>query len=114
MKIVRNLTIPFEGYKAMTIWPFIFVRKDKELNKVDENHEEIHGRQQIEMLVIPFLMWYCFEYIVRLLCYGFKGKKAYKNISFEQEAYVNETDFNYIMKRKHYAWLKYLMRMTYN
>jgi hypothetical protein len=44
MKIVRNSIIPFKGYKAMCVWPFIFVRKDCSFNEIDLNHENIHGR----------------------------------------------------------------------
>lgn len=105
MKIVRNWTIPFKGYKAMTFFPFIFVRKDVSFNDVDLNHENIHGRQQVEMLLIPFYIWYVVEYLIRLLIYGFNGDKAYRNISFEREAYENETDFNYLRNRKHFAWI---------
>jgi hypothetical protein len=43
MIIIKNKFIPFKGYKAITIWPFIFVKSD--LNNVDLNHEKIHGRQ---------------------------------------------------------------------
>ena len=42
MILVNNKIIPFKGYKAVTIWPFIFVREP--LNEVDLNHENIHGR----------------------------------------------------------------------
>jgi hypothetical protein len=32
-------------------------------------------------------------------------KAAYRNLLFEQEAYDNEKDLNYLTKRKHYKWL---------
>lgn len=37
MKIVYNYIIPFKGYKAMCVFPFIFVRKALE---EDENKEK--------------------------------------------------------------------------
>jgi len=40
MKIIYNKIIPFKGYKAMAIWPFIFARK--KLSEIDINHEKIH------------------------------------------------------------------------
>lgn len=43
MWIIKNKILPFEGFKAITIWPFIFARKD--LDSIDINHEKIHGRQ---------------------------------------------------------------------
>lgn len=111
MKLVYNNIIPFKGYLAMCIFPFIFVRKDaRRLTVNDINHEKIHGRQQIELLWIVFFVWYMVEYIVRLIAYGFNQRKAYRNISFEQEAYSNESNLDYLRTRKHFAWLKYVLR----
>jgi hypothetical protein len=44
MKIIYNKIIPFKGFRAITLWPFIFVRKDCEFNKIHLNHEKIHAR----------------------------------------------------------------------
>ena len=44
MKVIINKLIPIKGYIAMTVWPFIFARK--ELNKYVLNHEKIHGEQK--------------------------------------------------------------------
>ena len=91
---IKNKIIPFGSYIAVTIWPFIFYRK---LNKNTINHENIHGRQQLELLIIPFYIIYIFEAI-------FKG---YKKISFEVEAYDNENDPDYLKNRKMFAmWRK--------
>lgn len=106
MKVIRNKLIPFKGYKAITFFPFIFVRKDVTFNEVDLNHENIHGMQQVEMLLVLFYAWYIIEYLVRLVMYSFNSDKAYRNISFEKEAYRNETDFNYLRNRKHFAWIR--------
>lgn len=81
---------------AMTLWPFILVNSKYPLSESTLRHEKIHLKQQVEMLIIPFYIWYVIEWI-------FKG---YENISFEREAHENESDLNY--KRKPYAWLKYL------
>lgn len=70
----------------------------------DYNHERIHLRQQSEMLVIPFLIWYALEWIVRLFMHG----NAYRNISFEREAYINELRNDYLNSRRRWAWVKYL------
>ena len=37
-------------------------------------------------------------------------KLAYKNISFEREAYQNQNDLDYLSNRKHYSWLVILRR----
>lgn len=107
-KIVSNI-IPFEGFKAMALWPLLFVRKDSadRFTEADERHERIHGEQQKEMLIVFFYLWYVIEWLIRCIQYG-NGKTAYKNISFEREAYANETDIVYLDIRRHFAWLKYL------
>lgn len=110
-RIIYNNVIPFKGFKAICIWPFIFVRskyEDNGLSGKDIRHETIHLRQQAEMLVIPFLLWYMLEWCVRLIANGFKAHTAYRNISFEREAYANEADKAYLTSRKHYAWIHYI------
>jgi len=42
MIIIKNKIFPFKGFKAITIYPFIFTRS--KLSDIDKNHEEIHGR----------------------------------------------------------------------
>lgn len=108
MRIVVNDILPFKGYVAMTVWPFIFIRKAVKDNVIW--HEVIHGEQQKEMLLLFFHLWYVVEWLVRLCLYG-NQKEAYRNISFEQEAYLHENDVDY--KREHYAWAKYLTQKTY-
>lgn len=94
---------------AMTIWPVIFVH-DREFflkNKSMVNHEEIHLRQQAEMLVLPFFLVYVFFFFWALIRYG-NGPKAYRQIPFEQEAYDRENDLYYLNKRADWAWWKYI------
>ena len=51
--IVYNNLIPFKGYVALTIWPLIFARMSaKPLKEHEENHEKIHLRQQLEVLIL--------------------------------------------------------------
>jgi len=110
LRIIYNNIIPFRGYEAIALWPFIFVRSSRKgkLSLVAKNHETIHLRQQTEMLVIFFLIWYGLEYVTRWICYGFNHDKAYKNVSFEREAYNNQANMDYLRTRKHYAFLKLL------
>ena len=97
MVIIKNNIIPFKGFKAITLWPFIFVRKNCSFNETDLNHENIHGKQQLELLVIFFYIIYVIEWI-------FKG---YRKISFEIEAYENEENLDYLKNREFFAWLNY-------
>ena len=114
MKLVYNNIIPFKGYLAMCVFPFIFVRKDaRALKTTDINHETIHGKQQIEMLWVLFFVWYGIEWFIRLVAYGFDCHLAYKNISFEQEAYLHEDDLIYLNNRKLFASWKYLFKTSF-
>lgn len=105
--IVAKYLIP-KGYRGLTVFPFVLIkyRFDSE-NKVLVNHEKIHIRQQLELLVLPFFLWYFVEYAVRLLQYK-NANLAYRNISFEREAYANELDLDYLEKRRIFTFLKYL------
>lgn len=109
MKKVINNIIPFKGFLAITLWPFIFVRKEAEqrYTKTVDRHEHIHGEQQKEMLIIFFLLWYGMEWLIKCVKYR-NGNTAYKNVSFEREAYQNQNDAAYLDERKHYSWIKYL------
>lgn len=95
-------------YSGLTIFPFIFL-KNKEILKDPFflNHEKIHLKQQMELLWIFFFIWYLIEYGIRIL-QNKNHDTAYKNISFEKEAYENEQDLNYLESRKIFAFLKYL------
>lgn len=108
MKIIRVKTKLFpQGYKAITIGPFVITKPNTVLDPIDIQHESIHWAQEKEMLIIPFFLWYVIEFFIRLIIYR-NWNKAYKNISFEQEAYNNQEDSEYIKNRKHYNWIKYL------
>lgn len=137
MKKVYNIFIPFKGFMAITIWPFIFVRLEhkRNFNKVDENHENIHGEQQKEMFPIGialavvlflfgcgwwsilaaplFFWWYFVEWVVRIPLNGFDTRKAYRMISFEHEAFFFEVDLDYLSRRTHFLWTRYLFK-NYN
>lgn len=136
-RIIYNDIIPFKGFQAITLLPFIFARDSfRPLKENTVRHESIHLRQQLEVLIasaaviailclttdiswwwmaatpLCYFVMYGLEYIVRLFVYG-KGKEAYRNISFEQEAFLYERDTEYISRRKAFAWVKYITKITY-
>lgn len=114
MITIKNRLIPFRGFTALTLWPFVFVRRDL-LDRYDGKavrHERIHGRQQKEMLLIGFYLWYGIEYLLRLARYR-STEDAYLNVSFEQEAYMNQADGGYLRNRRWYAWTHYLCRRSF-
>lgn len=85
------------GIRALAFWPFIILPSDTVVDDILINHEKIHLRQQLELFIIPFYIWYLYS----LYRYG------YMNISFEKEAYANESDLYYLKRRKRYSFMKY-------
>lgn len=57
-----------------------------------------------ELLYVPFYILYLLEWFYRLTQKG----NAYRNISFEKEAYNNENDMDYLDKREHFSWIEYI------
>ncbi len=89
--------------RGMSLWPIVLF-KEKELaqNQRFIQHEQIHLRQQLELLVIPFYVLYLTEYVF----YRLKGKNhqtAYMSISFEREAYAFEDRPTYLENRRPFA-----------
>lgn len=119
MKIIRNSIIPFKGFAAINLFGVVFVRKeispqyDISLRnwEIMLNHELIHTAQMKELLYIPFYLWYVFEWLIWLAIYR-NARKAYRNISFEREAYDKQAYFDYIIydERKQYAFIKYIFK----
>ena len=131
MMIVKNNVIPFWGFIAITLWPFIFVHRQTWTQFTNNvlRHERIHGHQQVEMLlvgavfaailavlgckwwsllVLPLFFWlYGLEWLFGLFCYG-NSTDAYRNISFEREAYDNDLDADYLKKRRPFASFRYI------
>lgn len=122
MKIIRNKYIPFTGFKAINLFGVLFVKNNAKIDDVTINHEAIHSRQFVELMVLfavatffirwwlpvfapfAFYVWYIVEWLIRLL----KKGNAYRNISFEREAYANQGDFSYLKGRGWFNFLKYL------
>lgn len=105
--IVAKYLIP-NGFGGMAIFPFIFLKESKQRqNPAMFLHEKIHLRQQAELLVLPFFVWYLVEYCFRLFQYQ-NRKLAYRNISFEREAYANESTEGFLRKRKFWNFINYL------
>lgn len=83
---------------AIAIFPFILVPHSARMDATLLNHEKIHLRQQLELLIIPFYIWYVIAFF----------RKGYLNISFEKEAYMNEKNQDYLKTRKPYSFRSYL------
>ena len=108
MKTVVNKFIPFKGYTAMNVFGILFCREDCRIDDRTLNHESIHTAQMKEMLYLPFYIWYCTEWLVKLFVY-WDSHKAYRAIGFEREAYKYEDAPEYLDNRKHFEWFKYIV-----
>lgn len=107
MILISKYIVP-KGYSGLTIFPFMFLKtKVLKGNAVLIHHEKIHLRQQVELLVIPFFIIYSVEFLLRLLQYR-NWNLAYRNISFEREAYAKENDFDYLKTRPVFRFLSYI------
>ncbi len=92
----------------MALFPFIFLKdKKSRQDTILMNHERIHLHQQLELLIIPFYLFYLVNYLYNLIN-TFDHETAYRNIIFEQEAYDHEKELNYLQKRRLFNFLVYL------
>lgn len=109
MKIIYNNILPIKGFKAINLFGVIFVRKGLRFTPTDAIHEGIHTKQMVEMLFIFFYLWYVLEWLIKCIIYK-NPIIAYKNISFEREAYCNQNNFNYFKERNFYTWRFYIRK----
>ncbi len=82
--IVTKYLIP-KGYNGLTLFTFVVVRTDSDKgNKVLVNHERIHIKQQIQLLVLPFLIWYMIVVLVQVVL----GSHLSCNMSITEAAVI--------------------------
>lgn len=107
MIVVSKYLVP-NGYTGLTVFPFIFLKEEHlKQDRFLLNHETIHLKQQLELLILPFFIWYLVEFLARLVKSG-NWYKAYRAISFEKEAYENQNDLDYLKTRPFWKFLGYL------
>jgi hypothetical protein len=109
--ITPNLPPLCWGYRAITLCPFGICYRSGEVrdDPVTRNHELIHWQQQREMLCLLFYPGYILEYLIKLIRFR-DHQKAYRGISFEQEASKYEGDPEYLTRRKPYRWVRFMFR----
>ncbi len=101
------LVTKFIPYSAMALYPFIFIKKHELKNDIVLiNHERIHHRQQLELLIVPFYLIYFINYLINLFRYK-NHFAAYKEIVFEREAFAMDKNLEYLKHRKLFAFLKF-------
>jgi len=99
------ITVPGLPANGMAIFPFILIKNpSSKQDPILINHEKIHLRQQLELLILPFYFFYFFNYLINFLRYR-NHYQAYFNILFEREAFHADKDLGYLKKRKFMAWI---------
>ncbi len=97
-----------KNYVGLSLWPFIFVKHCSLKEDVFLiNHERIHLKQQLELFILPFYIFYFIEWIIKSIYY-LDRYKGYQNLSFEREAYDNERDLDYLSRRPTLGFIKYI------
>ena len=91
---------------AITLGPIVLSRGV--LSERVKRHETIHFMQYKELFFIGFLLIYLYDYLYAAIIKkkGF-SRESYLAIRFEQEAYDNDHDLEYLEKRKKNAWKSY-------
>lgn len=127
LPIKYNKIIPFPGYFAINLFGTMFVRDEyKHVNVTWRtiNHEGIHTEQALDFVggyeklrILGFCIYYILyllEWLIKLIPSVFTlGRiKAYKSISFEQEAYKFQSEKEYQSTRKRFAWTKYIFKLV--
>lgn len=102
--LFRMLSLGSRRHHTMALWPFILTSLPKNHMPVRvKRHEIIHLRQQIELLILPFYLWYGLEYLWHRLRHD--SYTAYRMIRFEREAWANDGRCGYLRRRKPWNWI---------
>lgn len=128
MIVIKNRLIPFGDYTSINLFGIVFTKV--EMSEKSINHERIHTAQFLELAsvtaIVVFILrllfgisgwwfltsfityyaWYIFEYMWISVMHS-KQLCAYGDVSFEEEAYANDTNMEYIKQRNAFAWWKY-------
>ena len=90
MFVIVNKYILARRFDGAVLWPFIFIkRRELQADPVFMNHERVHLKQQLELFILLFFIWYFTEYFIRLAKYR-NSYKAYSRICFEREASIKK------------------------
>ena len=128
LKLKYSKIIPFPGFYVCTLFNYAFRNpkyKNTPLSNKTYNHESIHVDQQLDFVRgndklyilggCIFYLLYFIEWLFKLIISAFTfGKvKAYHSISFEQEAYYNDINLNYLSHRNRFDWTKYIFKLVW-
>lgn len=118
LKLAYSYWLPLKGFSSITLFGFLVRRRDKKNVPVSDKtwtHESIHHAQSQDFHLwyfgyILFYIWYVLEWILKLPSALF-GYRPYYSISFEQSAYRNQNNPEYLKNRKSFDWMKYIFKL---
>ena len=105
MKIVYTKCFPPGKFRCINLFGSLFYKGKPPVRRKTLNHEGTHTEQMKELWYIGFYLLYVLEWLIRLFT---DSGRAYRRISFEQEAYTNQSNDNYNSTRERFAWRHYL------
>lgn len=110
VKVFYTKHLPVKGFRAINLFGLIFARKEySPLSEHVLHHEAIHSKQMMELLVVGFYIWYIIEWLIRWIQYKDRIL-AYRNISFEREAFANDNNQQYLRNRPLWEFRNYLKK----
>lgn len=105
MKVKFTKHFPPGNFRCINLFGTLFYKGEPPVRRKTLNHEGTHTEQMKELLWVGFYVLYGLEWVIRLFT---DTKRAYRRISFEQEAYANQSNDSYNATREKFAWTKYL------
>ena len=119
IKLKYSKIIPFKGFYACTIFNCIYRNikyRNTPISSITLNHEKIHMSQSHDFNIgfcgyFLFYLFYGLEWLLKLPFFV-AGYRIYRSLSFEQEAYKNESNKEYLEQRKRFAWVKYIFKLV--
>jgi hypothetical protein len=107
--LLRVLAPWFPGVRGLTLFPFIILHpgiRGTAEERCTINHERIHIRQQAELLLVVFAVWYLASFIAGRFR-GLGKDAAYRGIIFEREAFDRMYEDDYLSRRGWFAFMRY-------
>ena len=105
-KLLKILS-PFRATRGLTFWPFIIVSASKYKRHIIKNRQLLAYQQQIELLIVGYLVVYALTFIKGLIK-NRNFQKAIDSVPFNKEQIANEKKYSWKGTRKMYSWIKYL------
>lgn len=108
IKIGQFLVGSKKEVRACTYPPFIFFKDESREIPWIVNHELIHFKQVYELLFIGALLLYIYETLYARLFLRMSKYDTYLYSAFEQEAYLNHSNPEYLKHRNVFSIFKYI------